>query len=277
LLQSAKVDSEESFLLQWNKAQEKSALGKSIRETQTRIQGRVGLGEVYQRFLESMEDADPEQLERDLKEVLSRLSRVHEEQNRVNQEIGQFRGEAAQLASREDLVRLHNELESKKEQLMNGAREWATLALARDMLDQAKRRYEKTRQPQVFQAAGRMFSKITEGNYQGVEKPLESDEFRIVQGNGGFISPVQLSRGTREQLYLSMRFGLIEDYETRAEPLPIVMDDVFVNFDDTRREHVLDILRDFARDRQVIILSCHEHLVETYLKYGAKQVDLQRE
>ena len=66
-------------------------------------------------------------------------------------------------------------------------------------------------------------------------------------------------------------------YETRAEPLPIVMDDVFVNFDDTRREHVLDILRDFARNRQVIILSCHEHLVETYLKYGAKQVGLQRE
>ncbi len=277
LLQSAKVDSEESFLLQWNKAQEKSALEKSIRETQTRIQSRVGLGEVYRRFLESMEDADPEQLEHDLKEVLSRLSRVHEEQNRVNQEIGQFRGEATQLASREDLVRLHNEMESKKEQLMNGAREWATLALAQDMLDQAKRRYEKTRQPQVFQAAGRMFSKITDGNYQGVEKPLESDEFRIVQGSGRFISPVQLSRGTREQLYLSMRFGLIEDYETRAEPLPIVMDDVFVNFDDIRREHVLDILRDFARDRQVIILSCHEHLVETYLKYGAKQVDLQRE
>ncbi|MEE8127729.1 MAG: AAA family ATPase [Nitrospinaceae bacterium] len=277
LLQSAKVDSEESFLLQWNSAQEKSALGKSIQEIQTRIQTRVGLGEVYQRFMESMQDADPEQLEQELADVLLRLSRVHEEQNRVNQEIGQFRGEAAQLASREDLVRLHNELESKKVQLMNGAREWATLTLALEMLDQAKMRYEKTRQPQVFQAAGRMFSQITNGNYQGVEKPLESDEFRIVQGNGGFKSPVQLSRGTREQLYLSMRFGLIEDYETRAEPLPIVMDDVFVNFDDIRREHVLDILREFARDRQVIILSCHEHLLETYLKYGAKQVDLQRE
>jgi uncharacterized protein YhaN len=216
-------------------------------------------------------------LEQELAEVLSRLGRAHEEQNQVNQEIGQFRGETAQLASREDLVRLHNELESKKEQLTHGAHEWATLALALDMLNQAKMRYEKNRQPQVFQAAGRMFSKITDGNYQGVEKPLESDEFRIVQGSGGFISPVQLSRGTREQLYLSMRFGLIEDYETRAEPLPIVMDDVFVNFDDTRRKHVLDILRDFARDRQVIILSCHEHLVETYLKYGAKQVDLHSE
>ena len=277
LLQAAKVDNEESFLFQWNRAQEKGVLEKSMREIQTRIQTRVGLGDAYQRFLESMRDTDPEQLEQELAEVVSRLNRVQEEQNRVNQEIGQFRGETAQLSSREDLVRLHNELESRKELLTNGAHEWATLALALDMLNRAKARYEKTRQPQVFQAAGRMFSKITDGEYQGVEKPLESDEFRIVQGNGGFKNPVQLSRGTREQLYLSMRFGLIEDYETRAEPLPIVMDDVFVNFDDTRRERVLEILQDFSRDRQVIILSCHEHLLETYMKYGAKQVDLQRE
>jgi uncharacterized protein YhaN len=277
LLRSAGVDDEESFSRQWRRAQEQQSLDQSIREIQLRIQKRVGLGEAYQTFLESMCDSNPEQLERELTTVVSQLEHMQEEQDRVNQEIGQFRGEASQLASREDLVRLQNELEVNKEQLKNGAREWAALTLALEMLGRAKAQYEKNRQPHVFQAAGRMFSKITGGHYQGVEKPLESDEFRIVQGNGGFKSPVQLSRGTREQLYLSMRFGLIEDYETRAEPLPIVMDDVFVNFDDIRREHVLDILRDFAQDRQVIILSCHEHLVETYLKYGALQVDLQKE
>ena len=225
----------------------------------------------------SMRESDPELLEREWAEVVSRLDHLHEDQDRMNQEIGRLRGEAEQLASREDLVSLQNELEAEKEQLMNGAREWATLTLALDLLNRAKVQYEKNRQPQVFQAAGRMFSKITENHYRGVEKPLESDAFRIVRQNGSFISPVLLSRGTREQLYLSMRFGLIEDYETRAEPLPIMMDDVLVNFDDTRREHVLDILRDFARDRQVIILSCHERLLETYLKYGAKQVNLQKE
>ena len=277
LLQSAGVNDEEGFLHQWHRTQEQQSLDQSIREIQLRIQKRVGLGEPYQMFLESLRGCNPEQLERELTTGASQLEHMQEEQDRVNQEIGQFRGEADQLASREDLVRLQNELEAEKEQLRNGAGEWAAFTLALEMLGRAKAQYEKNRQPHVFQAAGRMFSKITEGHYLGVEKPLESDEFRIVQGNGGFKSPVQLSRGTREQLYLSLRFGLIEDYETRAEPLPIVMDDVFVNFDDTRREHVLDILRDFARDRQVIILSCHEHLVGTYLKYGAKQVDLQRE
>lgn len=277
LLQAAGVGSEEGFLRQWNRSQEKQSLDQSIREVQIRIQTRVGLGEVYQTFLESMRETGPEQLEKELSEADSRLTQIHEEQNRVNQEIGQYRAESVQLASQEDLVRLQNQLEAKKEQLRNGAREWATLALALNMLDQAKAQYEKNRQPHVFQAAGRMFSKITEGVYQGVEKPLESEDFRIVQRDGSYMNPVQLSRGTREQLYLAMRFGLIEDYETRAEPLPIVMDDVFVNFDDTRREHVLDILREFSRERQVLILSCHQHLLDIYLKYGATQVDLQRE
>lgn len=277
LLRSAGVDSEEGFVHQWNRAQEKQSLDQSIGEIQKRIHTRVGLGEAYQKFMASMQESDPEQLEREWADVASRLELLHEAQDRMNQEIGRLRGETEQLASRKDLASLQNELEAEKEQLMNGAREWATLTLALDLLDRAKVQYEKNRQPQVFQAAGRMFSKITENLYRGVEKPLESDEFRIVQQNGSFISPVQLSRGTREQLYLSMRFGLIEDYETRAEPLPIMMDDVLVNFDDTRREHVLDILRDFARDRQVIILSCHERLLETYLKKGAKQVNLQKE
>ncbi len=277
LLRSAGVDSEEGFVRQWNRAQAKQSLDLSIREIQKRIHTRVGLGEAYEKFMASMRDTDPEQLEREWTEVAPRLDHLHEEQDRMNQEIGRLRGEAEQLASREDLASLQNELGAEKEQLMNGAREWATLTLALNLMDRAKVQYEKNRQPQVFQAASRMFSKITENNYRGVEKPLESDEFRIVQQNGSFISPVQLSRGPREQLSLSMRFGLIEDYETRAEPLPILMDDVLVNFDDVRREHVLDILRDFARDRQVIILSCHERLLETYLKYGAKQVNLQKE
>ncbi|NIQ01299.1 MAG: hypothetical protein GWO19_12710 [Nitrospinaceae bacterium] len=272
LLETSGASSEDNFLHQWNLSQKRSTAEKTIREIEKRIQIRVGTGEAFQQFTESMRETQPEQLEQELTCVRSQLNEMHEEHDRINQAIGQARAEADQLASSEDLTRLQNELEAGRERLMNSAREWAAHTLALQLLDKAKHQYEKNRQPQVFQAASRVFSQITGGNYPGVEKPLESDEFRVVQHDGGFKSPVQLSRGTREQLYLSMRFGLIEDYETRAEPLPIVMDDVFVNFDDDRRERVLEILRDFARERQVIILSCHSYLLDTYLKYGAQQV-----
>ena len=81
-----------------------------------------------------------------------------------------------------------------------------------------------------------------------------------------------MSRGTREQLYLAMRLGLIEEYEKRAEPLPVIMDDVLVNFDDARAFSVMNILKEFAKTRQVIVLSCHNQSLENYKRFGATQI-----
>ena len=70
-----------------------------------------------------------------------------------------------------------------------------------------------------------------------------------------------------------MRFGLIEDYETRAEPLPIVMDDVFVNFDDTPGVNMFWIfLRGFcpkpAGDHSFLPRAFGGNLLEVWCKTG---------
>ncbi|MFQ5443131.1 MAG: ATP-binding protein, partial [Nitrospinales bacterium] len=82
----------------------------------------------------------------------------------------------------------------------------------------------------------------------------------------------EMSRGTREQLYLAMRLGLIEEYEKRAEPLPIIMDDVLVNFDEIRGHEFMEILQGFAQARQVLLLSCHRHTLKVCIEMGAHQV-----
>ena len=81
-----------------------------------------------------------------------------------------------------------------------------------------------------------------------------------------------MSRGTREQLYLAMRFGLIDEYETRSEPLPAVMDDVFVNFDGERDKRFTKILSKFGEQRQVLVLTCHERSLEAYKDIGANTI-----
>ena len=53
------------------------------------------------------------------------------------------------------------------------------------------------------------------------------------------------------------------------------MDDVLVNFDDERGLKVIEILKQFAEKRQVIILSCHQGTLETYKRLGAKAITLQ--
>jgi len=157
--------------------------------------------------------------------------------------------------------------------LRDHIKEWATAKFARVMLESAKRQYEKTRQPGVLKSAESVFSEITGGKYPRIVKPLDEDEVFIQNEQGAKIKVSETSRGTREQLYLSMRLGLIEEYESRSEPLPIVMDDVLVNFDDSRKATVISALKHFSKHRQIIVLTCHKASLEAYLSAGAIRIE----
>jgi uncharacterized protein YhaN len=73
-----------------------------------------------------------------------------------------------------------------------------------------------------------------------------------------------------------MRLGLIAQYEQNAEPLPVIMDDILVNFDDDRGPLAVKALAEFARDRQVIVMTCHQNTLELYRQAGAIEVTLEK-
>ena len=70
-----------------------------------------------------------------------------------------------------------------------------------------------------------------------------------------------LSRGTAEQLYLSMRLALVREYANHVEPLPVVFDDIFVNFDPQRSRTSLKAIGELCTTHQVLLFTCHPHLV----------------
>ncbi|MCH8313778.1 MAG: hypothetical protein IID17_12430, partial [Nitrospinae bacterium] len=123
-------------------------------------------------------------------------------------------------------------------------------------------------------SAEKVFSEITGGKYPRIVKPFDEDEVFIQNDRVVQKKVSQMSRGTREQLYLSMRLGLIEEYESRSEPLPIVMDDVLVNFDDPRKAKVIATLKRFAERRQILVLTCHKASLEAYIEAGATRIVL---
>ena len=150
--------------------------------------------------------------------------------------------------------------------------EWAAHRGAQVLLEAAKQKYEKTRQPGVIRSAENLFTRITNGDYHRIIKPIDQDDLMIENKQHERKGVLEMSRGTREQLYLAMRFGLIDEYETRSEPLPAVMDDVFVNFDDERDERIIEILGQFSQHRQVIVLTCHQRSLEAYKSIGATPI-----
>ena len=67
---------------------------------------------------------------------------------------------------------------------------------------------------------------------------------------------------------------IITEYEKQSEPLPIVMDDVFVNFDDDRNDQIIDRVQHFAQHRQIIVLTCHRRTFEAYSNRGANALTI---
>jgi len=70
-----------------------------------------------------------------------------------------------------------------------------------------------------------------------------------------------MSEGTCDQLYLALRLAAIEQHATGHEPMPVILDDLLVTFDDDRASAVLPILRDLGTRTQVLLFTHHRHLV----------------
>jgi uncharacterized protein YhaN len=71
-----------------------------------------------------------------------------------------------------------------------------------------------------------------------------------------------MSTGTADQLYLALRVASIEDYLDRADALPFVADDLFINFDNDRAAAGFKVLGQLARKTQILFFTHHRHLVE---------------
>jgi uncharacterized protein YhaN len=155
------------------------------------------------------------------------------------------------------------QLESQRGELRDHIDRWAPLMLAQGFLRRAMERFAVEHQPRLLNEISRLFSQMTLGRYVSVSRKLdEQGTLQLLQQDGECKDPSQLSTGTREQLYLAIRLAYVLQYCQETEPLPLIMDDVLVNFDEQRAIQTVQALNEIARHAQVILLTCHQHTVD---------------
>lgn len=114
--------------------------------------------------------------------------------------------------------------------------------------------------------AGELFSLLTGGAYVGLGQSYDEDDVPHLVGRraeGVGVAVVDLSEGTRDQLYLALRLAYVEDYATRAEPPPFLGDDIFASSDDERTLFGLKALAAISGTVQPILFTHHAAVVET--------------
>jgi hypothetical protein len=95
--------------------------------------------------------------------------------------------------------------------------------------------------------------------------PLGESVLRVDDGDGQTLAVELLSRGAREQLFLSLRLALVAMFARRGATLPLVLDDILVNFDTRRARAAAVVLRDFAaQGHQLLVFTCHEHILKLF-------------
>jgi len=190
----------------------------------------------------------------ELADMEQRLVDVRHESGRVAERIAimERSEERSRLLTRQELILA---------KLDANAETWAVLTLCRTLLDETRKIYENERQPGVLRQASKFFKVMTEGHYIRVIAPLDGAEIQVERADGVRLPPQLLSRGTAEQLYLSMRLALVREYASVNDVLPVVFDDVFVNFDPARTRNTLQAVRDLTETHQVLLFTCHPHLV----------------
>jgi uncharacterized protein YhaN len=263
LFLSVQTSDRNSFLVKFNEESNARQLLAQRKNLVNAIELTIGFEKTEELF-SFLDDKDRLTLESQLEQLQDLIATESSSVIQMANEKGRLETELRNVVSNSTLSELETELEVERGKLFECYKQWMKKRLAFNVLNTIKRRYELEKQPDVVRYSSEIFSAITSGRYKRIHVPLDSREVLVYDQQERAKKIEQLSRGTKEQLLISLRFGLIEEYEKNKEPLPIVLDDVFVNFDSCRTKNVAAAIQKFAENRQVIIFTCHPNLADSF-------------
>jgi uncharacterized protein YhaN len=205
--------------------------------------------------------------------LASELDQIERDLHAAFEELGSVKQSLKALESSCDGSRLRFEASQTRHELKRTAEEWLGLALARQALDRVRSKFERNCQPAVLASASRYLERLTRGRYRNIWTPLGQRELRIDDERGQTLTVDKLSGGTREQLFLAVRMAAVRQLAQQGIELPMVFDDVLVNFDQQRTEAAVETLLEFAQqNQQVLFFTCHLHLAHLFEARGIEPI-----
>lgn len=262
LLATAQVADETAFREVARRAARRAELHDEINGLQRELRA-IREAEDADAFDACLAQVETDQLELELAQVADRIEALEAELQELARTDGETREKLRRIDTQTECVRKAAELESLRASLRDALDQWAPLVIAQTLMNRAIQKFEREHQPAMMRTVASLLERMTNGRYVDIHRRLDATGTLLVeQADGTRKEPQMLSTGTREQLYLAIRLAYIRHYCQEAESLPVVMDDVLVNFDDQRAESTFDAIMEFADQVQVLFLTCHQHTVE---------------
>ena len=204
-----------------------------------------------------------------LKDITKRIEISSAKLSEELQNRGQLIEQIKRVAEDQSATQKQRELAIVNEKIRQAQSEWQVYAVCARMLDEIRTTYERDRQPRTLAEASELLKQLTDERYHRIWTPLGEETLLVDDKDGQTFDVSWLSRGAREQLFIAIRLALASEFARHGSNLPLILDDVLVNFDSRRAWLAIQVLQAVAAagsGRQIFLFTCHEHVCRMFQK-----------
>lgn len=252
---------------------EKSDLAKSLKNKLELLEKQLfaySAGVKIEQFIAEAQGADPDSLPSNIRDLQKEIETLNIESSELERTIGAETAILKQVDGSSKAAVAAEKAQNAASQIEEFTARYIKLRLAAAILKNEIERYRARNQGPVLERASRVFSTLTSGSFSGLRTTFDEKDAQILVGvrkdTDEDVTVETMSEGTCDQLYLALRLASIEKYIEASEPIPLVLDDVLVNFDDERAAACLKVLAEISKRMQMIYFTHHQHILDLALK-----------
>jgi uncharacterized protein YhaN len=223
-------------------------------------------GSTIDDFIREALKIDPDGIKGDIELLNEEIEKLNKDKSDLNQTIGEERNELSKMDGSARAAEVAEDIQIQIGRLENDIEQYARLKIASRVLNQAIERYRDKSQGPILNRASALFRQITGDSFEGVRAEFDDNGNPMLvgvrAGGGEIVSVDGMSDGTADQLYLALRLAGLEEYLADHEPIPFIVDDILIKFDDARATATLQALSELSAKTQIIFFTHHRHLVK---------------
>lgn len=185
--------------------------------------------------------------------------------------IGQEKNELARMDGGDAAARIAEEMQEEVAGISRMTGRYIRLKVASGVLHGEIERYRAANQDPLVSMASDLFRDLTLGSFAGLRADIDESDKPVLLGlrpGGGRVGVAGMSSGTRDQLYLSLRLASLTWRARSMGPMPFIVDDILINFDEMRSEATLRVLAGMAEDTQIILFTHQAHIADLTRSMG---------
>ncbi|MDH5559434.1 MAG: AAA family ATPase [Deltaproteobacteria bacterium] len=214
-------------------------------------------------FLFECKNYELDSLPGEIEKTNRELNELKEKNNRLEREIGQKENQLDSMGSQPPAAQKDLEIQSLGAQIIELVSQYQKYHLSWYLLKKEIEDYRKKSQSPVIKEASRFFKDLTLDSFVALETDFNSNDMPVFAGvrqNGQKVLAEGMSDGTLDQLYLALRLSSLLYYLKEGESLPLVLDDILINFDDLRSKAAFKLLGKISKRNQILYFTHHPHL-----------------